>query len=48
MGRVINTTAMTVDGVIDWFVAEGEHDAASLSLFGDARRCCSGARPTRA
>ena len=40
MGRVINTTAMTVDGVVDvsdWFVAQGEHDAASLSLFdGDA------------
>ncbi|HEY9377505.1 MAG TPA: dihydrofolate reductase family protein [Jiangellaceae bacterium] len=38
MGRLINTTAMTVDGVIDvsdWYVAEGEHDAASLSLFTD-------------
>jgi dihydrofolate reductase len=38
VGRLINTTAMTVDGVIDvsdWFVAEGEHDEASLSLFGD-------------
>ena len=38
MGRLINTTAMTVDGVIDvsdWFVAEGEHDEARLSLFAD-------------
>lgn len=36
MGRLINTTAMTVDGVIDvsdWFVAQGEHDDASLALF---------------
>jgi hypothetical protein len=33
MGRLIDTTAMTVDGVIDvsdWFVAQGDHDAASL------------------
>src|SRR5687768_1471573 len=38
MGRLINTTAMTVDGVIDvsdWFVAQGDHDAASLALFDD-------------
>jgi dihydrofolate reductase len=38
MGRLINTTAMTVDGVVDvsdWFVAQGEHDEASLSLFTD-------------
>jgi dihydrofolate reductase len=38
MGRLINTTAMTVDGVIDvsdWVVAQGEHDEASLSLFAD-------------
>jgi len=37
MGRLINTTAMTVDGVIDvsdWFVAQGDHDAAARSLFG--------------
>lgn len=36
MGRLINTTAMTVDGVInvsDWFVAEGEHDAVALAQF---------------
>jgi len=40
MGRLINTTAMTVDGVVDvsdWYVPEGGHDAASLALFdGDA------------
>jgi dihydrofolate reductase len=40
MGRLINTTAMTIDGVIDvsdWYVAQGGHDAASLALFdGDA------------
>jgi dihydrofolate reductase len=40
MGRLINSTAMTVDAVIDvsdWFVPEGEHDAASRALFeGDA------------
>jgi dihydrofolate reductase len=40
MGRLINTTAMTVDGVIDvsdWFVLSGDHDAAARSLFeGDA------------
>jgi dihydrofolate reductase len=38
MARLINTTAMTVDGVIDvgdWFVAQGDHDAASLALFDD-------------
>jgi dihydrofolate reductase len=36
MGRVINTTSMTVDGVIDvsdWFIAEGDHDEAARSLF---------------
>jgi dihydrofolate reductase len=36
MGRLINTTAMTVDGVIDvsdWFVTQGSHDAASFALF---------------
>jgi dihydrofolate reductase len=39
MARVINTTSMTVDGVIDvagWYVVEGEHDGASRSLFVDA------------
>ena len=36
MGKLINSTAMTVDGVIDvsdWFVGEGDHDAASRSLI---------------
>jgi dihydrofolate reductase len=36
MGRLINTTAMTVDGVTDvsdWFVAEGEHDDAARRQF---------------
>jgi dihydrofolate reductase len=36
MGRLINTTSMTVDGVTDvsdWFIAEGDHDDAARSLF---------------
>jgi dihydrofolate reductase len=36
IARLINTTAMTVDGVIDvgdWFVAVGDHDDAARSLF---------------
>jgi dihydrofolate reductase len=36
MARLINTTSMTVDGVIDvgdWYVAEGPHDEASRALF---------------
>lgn len=36
MARLINTTSMTVDGVIDvggWYVLEGGHDAASRELF---------------
>jgi hypothetical protein len=36
MARLINTTAMTVDDVIDvgdWFVAVGDHDDAARSLF---------------
>src|SRR4029453_15518371 len=36
MGRLINTTSMTVDGVIDvsdWFVAGGDHDDAARALF---------------
>ena len=36
MARLLNTTAMTVDGVIDiadWFVAVGDHDDAARSLF---------------
>ena len=36
MGRLIFSTALTVDGVMevsDWFVAEGAQDAAGLALF---------------
>jgi dihydrofolate reductase len=36
MARVINTTSITVDGVIDvgaWFVVEGGHDSASRELL---------------
>jgi dihydrofolate reductase len=36
MGRVVLSTQMTVDGVItveDWFVSEGQHDAACRALF---------------
>jgi dihydrofolate reductase len=38
MARLINTTAMTPDGVVDvgdWFVGEGDHDGAAFSLFTD-------------
>ena len=38
MGRLINTTTMTVDGVTDvgeWYVAEGAHDRAGLDQFDD-------------
>jgi hypothetical protein len=52
MGRLINTTAMTVDGVIDvsdWFVAGGDHDDAARSLFeGDDVAMLVGRRATRA
>ena len=36
MARLINTTSMTVDGVIDvsgWYVLEGDHDAASRAIW---------------
>ena len=36
MGRLLLSVAATVDGVIDgfeWFVSEGEHDAASRAQF---------------
>jgi hypothetical protein len=39
MGRLIVTTATTVDGVIDgfeWYVSEGGHDEASRSQFENA------------
>jgi dihydrofolate reductase len=37
MGKLIISTAMTVDGVMtveEWFVPEGEHNRASLDMFG--------------
>jgi dihydrofolate reductase len=37
MGKLIISTAMTVDGVMsveEWFVSEGEHDRAAFDLFG--------------
>lgn len=48
MGRIINTTSMTVDGVTDvadWFVADGEHDEAARALFTDGAAILTG-RPT--
>jgi dihydrofolate reductase len=39
MGKLIVTTAMTVDGVMsveEWFVPEGDHNRASLELFDGA------------
>ena len=40
MGRLINSVAMTVDGVIEpvgaWYVAEGEHDAEGLELLANS------------
>jgi dihydrofolate reductase len=39
VSRVILTTTMRVDGVIDvgeWYVAEGEHDRAALEQFEQA------------
>ena len=50
MGRLINTTAMTVDGVIDvsdWFVAHGRHDEASLAVFTEDSAMLLGRRPSR-
>src|SRR6187455_3469918 len=39
MGRLIVSTQMTLDGVIDvgdWYVAEGEHDGAGKEQLGHA------------
>ena len=36
MGKLINTTTMTIDAVTDggaWYVADGGHDAAALADF---------------
>ncbi len=38
MGKLINTTTMTIDGLVDvgaWCVAEGAHDRAALAQFED-------------
>lgn len=48
MGRLINTTTITVDGVTDvgkWYVADGGHDRASLDQFIGAAGMVLG-RPT--
>jgi dihydrofolate reductase len=51
MGRLINNTSMTVDGLCDvgaWFVAEGDHDTAALAELAAAagfvtgRKCYEG------
>jgi dihydrofolate reductase len=41
MSRIINSTTMSVDGVIepvspDWFVAEGDHDDAARAVLADS------------
>jgi riboflavin biosynthesis pyrimidine reductase len=50
MGRLVNTTAMTVDGVVevsDWFVSGGEHNDASLALFDDRAALLLGRKTCR-
>ena len=50
MVRLINTTAMTVDGVIDvgdWFVATGDHDDAARYLFETDDAAIGGAQELR-
>jgi dihydrofolate reductase len=51
MGNLINHTSMTVDGLCDvgeWFVAEGDHDAAGVArlaasaAFVTGRKCYDG------
>jgi dihydrofolate reductase len=51
MGRLINNTSMTVDGLCDvgaWFVAEGDHDRAGVAELAAAvgfvtgRKCYEG------
>lgn len=45
MGKLINTTSMTVDGLTDvgaWFVLEGEHDRASLAVMAGAAGLVTG------
>jgi dihydrofolate reductase len=39
VGKLILSTAMTVDGVIsvgEWYVSDGEHDRASRDQFAEA------------
>jgi dihydrofolate reductase len=51
MGKLINHTSMTVDGLCDvgdWFVAQGDHDAAGVEMlrgsaaFVTGRKCYDG------
>lgn len=51
MGRLVNNTSMTVDGLCDvgdWFVGEGDHDAAGVAQLATAagfvtgRKCYDG------
>ena len=46
MSRIINSTAIAVDGVTDvsdWYVTEGEHDGVSRDQFvGTAGMCSAG------
>jgi dihydrofolate reductase len=45
VGKVINTTSMTVDGVIDvgeWYITEGDHDRAALDQFKGAEAMLTG------
>jgi dihydrofolate reductase len=45
MGKLINATSMTVDGLTDvgaWFIAEGDHDRAALSVLADSAALVTG------
>ena len=45
MGKLLVSTAMTVDGVMsveEWFVPEGDHDAAGKALLADAEAAVVG------
>ena len=47
MNKLILSTTMTVDGVTtvgEWYVAEGEHEAAAQELFADATAMVAGRR----
>jgi hypothetical protein len=50
MGRLIVSTQMTLDGVIEvgeWYVPEGEHDSAGKEQLAHAGAVLLGARRTR-